>query len=237
MAFNLKKQWHKYYQGLIGTEKYFNINSQIYSLYKKLRPLIDTFARGKILDLGCGDMTHREMLKNKANEYISTDKYACHPDIDVIADINSLPFKNSEFDTVFCSQVFEHISKPWVAIKEVSRVLTKNGILILTVPHLCYLHGEPEDFYRYTKYGIEKIAKEGRLNIVKIVSTGGLIAFISTPVSILFLSIFGNIKFLSGLAYKLNYFFILFIDFLDNFLDKNNIYCYNYIAILQKKDE
>jgi len=43
----------------------------------------------------------------------------------------SLAFSDSSFDLVFCSDVFEHIPCPIRALKEVNRVLKKNGILLI----------------------------------------------------------------------------------------------------------
>jgi SAM-dependent methyltransferase len=234
---NIKENWHKFYQGYIGTSNYFYISSQIYGLYMGIKLITEKYVFGKVLDLGCGEMTYKELLKPKSKEYISLDKYACHPDIDYVADINKLPFEDNSFDVIFCSQVLEHVPRPWISIKEISRVLKPGGNLILTVPHLTYLHGEPEDYYRYTKYGIKELGKVAGLEQKEMISTGGFLSFIFTPFSIFILSISVNIKFLSNFVFFINKYFVILLDHLDKIFDKNKIYCYNYVSVFSKKND
>ena len=46
---------------------------------------------------------------------------------------------DSSIDLVIAGEVFEHLSSPLHFIKEISRVLKKNGILFLTTPNVCYI--------------------------------------------------------------------------------------------------
>lgn len=56
-----------------------------------------------------------------------------HPDIEFVkADINSMPFKDEEFDVVIAAFVIVHIKNLTKAFKEIDRVLKPNGIFILT---------------------------------------------------------------------------------------------------------
>jgi len=75
--------------------------------------------------------------------------------IDVFAKGTAIPFKNSSFDFVLCTEVMEHISEPEHLLKEVYRILKKNGKLLITVPFMVPVHEAPHDYYRYTKYGLE----------------------------------------------------------------------------------
>jgi ubiquinone/menaquinone biosynthesis C-methylase UbiE len=49
-------------------------------------------------------------------------------------DITKLTFKDNSFDIVFCSHVLEHVENDIKAMKEVFRVLKKDGFAILQVP-------------------------------------------------------------------------------------------------------
>ncbi|MFA5828062.1 MAG: class I SAM-dependent methyltransferase [Candidatus Shapirobacteria bacterium] len=49
-------------------------------------------------------------------------------------DLMNLSFSDQTFDIVLSSDVFEHISKPYLAHKEIYRVLKPGGIHIFTVP-------------------------------------------------------------------------------------------------------
>jgi SAM-dependent methyltransferase len=65
-------------------------------------------------------------------EYTTTDLHS--PLADVKADICALPFKNEEYDLIFCNHVLEHIPNDQKAMQELYRVLKKGGTLIAQVP-------------------------------------------------------------------------------------------------------
>ena len=73
--------------------------------------------------------------------------------VDIVSDIISIPVENDSFDNVLCTEVFEHISQPELAIKEFSRILKPGGRLFLTFPVCCLNHMAPY-FYSsgYSKY-------------------------------------------------------------------------------------
>ena len=56
------------------------------------------------------------------------------PLADVKADICNLPFKDNEFDYIFCNHVLEHIPDDNQAMSELFRVLAPNGIGIFQIP-------------------------------------------------------------------------------------------------------
>lgn len=69
-------------------------------------------------------------LKNL--DYITADLYS--PIVDVKADILDLPFKDNEFDVVFCNHVLEHIIDDAKAMSELYRVMKPGGWGIFQVP-------------------------------------------------------------------------------------------------------
>ncbi len=80
------------------------------------------------LNLGCGE--------ERMGGYVNVDiNELAKPDI--IHDLNSIPypFKDNEFDEVYCSHVLEHLREPFKVMKEMHRILKDSGILILKVPH------------------------------------------------------------------------------------------------------
>lgn len=103
---------------------------------------------GLVLDAGCGpglysmaisvggiqviggdiDKGKVEVLKNMVEQLGSE---SVSPSV---SDLTVLPFKDSSFDAVLCSDVLEHIKHDRRAVKEFSRVLKKGGRLIVTVP-------------------------------------------------------------------------------------------------------
>ncbi len=95
----------------------------------------------RYLDYGCFDGKFiYETKKNKDIEYIGVDK---NKDIIKKNPYNQklihfekfpLPFKNSYFDGVTILDVLEHIYRQDEVLKEINRILKKNGELIITVP-------------------------------------------------------------------------------------------------------
>ena len=92
--------------------------------------------------------------------------------LNVLGDMTALPFKEATFDSILCTQTLEHISVPWLVIREMA-VLLSGGWLYLTVPFLGDpLHQEPYDFYRYTKYSLKHLLKNAGLFPVSILPWG-----------------------------------------------------------------
>lgn len=48
-----------------------------------------------------------------------------------VGDAHALPYKVGTFDVVVCTEVLEHVEDPQSVLKEIKRVLKKNGILVV----------------------------------------------------------------------------------------------------------
>lgn len=99
-----------------------------------------------ILNLGSG-------TKIKRKDAVNVDFYP-FANVDVVADITKLPFKDNSVDAVICESVLEHMKDPWSAIKEMRRVLKPKGLAYITVPFMAGFHSSPEDYYRWSKEGL-----------------------------------------------------------------------------------
>ena len=126
-----------------------------YRLQRYVSRYINRYVDGDCLDAGCGRSPYRSMLAAKATEVVSLDVEDRGGGADLIGDIQNLTqIQEASFDTVFCSQVLEHVPRPWEAFSEFARVLRPGGRLILTVPHLSVIHEAPHDYFRNTQYGM-----------------------------------------------------------------------------------
>jgi SAM-dependent methyltransferase len=95
-----------------------------------------------------------------AGQWIGIDMQPGHG-VDIVADIHDLPAEwEGRFSAVLCSEVLEHVARPWVALPMLSRVIRPDGWIIVTTLTSFPLHGFPDDFYRYTRSGLELLLKD-----------------------------------------------------------------------------
>jgi len=110
-----------------------------------LKKIILKFSRGKqkILDVGGFDGYISRKIKStrpKSSFYVlDTDKkgleIAQKNGLKVVnSSVTKIPFKSETFDLVLCLDLIEHVKKDSIMVKEISRVMKKKGILILSTP-------------------------------------------------------------------------------------------------------
>jgi len=73
---------------------------------------------------------------------------------------NKKIIRNNTFDTIICTEVLEHTSNPFDAIKEIYRILKHKGFLHLTVPLNFRIHGPFPDYWRFTEHGLKNVLKD-----------------------------------------------------------------------------
>ncbi|MFQ5765520.1 MAG: class I SAM-dependent methyltransferase, partial [Rhodospirillales bacterium] len=74
---------------------------------------------------------------------------------DMVGDIVDFDFGGRAFDVVVMAEVLEHVRQPDRAIKAVHGILKPGGSLILSAPFVFPIHDRPDDYYRFTRYGLE----------------------------------------------------------------------------------
>ena len=77
----------------------------------------------------------------------------------IIGDAQALGVRDAAFDVVLCTEVLEHLREPQQAIDEMFRVLKPGGRLLLTTRFLFPIHDAPDDYFRYTKYGLRYLLR------------------------------------------------------------------------------
>jgi SAM-dependent methyltransferase len=97
-------------------------------------------------------------------------------DTHIRTDIHSLGLlKPSFFDLIICTQVFEHIVRPYEAAQSLWKSLKPGGQVIITAPHICPFHPVPypdKDFFRYTHMGLQNVLKEAGFRVLEVVPGG-----------------------------------------------------------------
>lgn len=143
-------------------------------------------ANSRILDAGAGELQYKKYCDHL--DYVSQDfgdydgvgnssglqmSNWDNSKIDIRSDITSIPQPDKSFDAIMCIEVFEHLPDPISAIREFSRLLRKNGTLIITAPFCSLTHFAPFHFYTgFNKYFYEKHLAESGFEIVEISPNG-----------------------------------------------------------------
>lgn len=87
------------------------------------------YIHGDVLDFGCGSKPYQDIFNYK--NYVGVDTNGAHPhqkeSVDVLYDGKQLPFQGQKFDTVFSSQVFEHVEDIDFSLDEIYRILRPGG--------------------------------------------------------------------------------------------------------------
>ncbi|MEC3877991.1 class I SAM-dependent methyltransferase [Parapedobacter sp. 10938] len=125
---------------------------------------------GKLLDFGCGSKPYKALFA--VSEYVGADIEVSGHDhrseeIDVYYDGNTLPFADESFDSIFSSEVFEHVFNLPQILDELHRVLKPGGKMLITVPFVWDEHEIPYDFARYTSFGLKHILQEKGFVVVQ----------------------------------------------------------------------
>lgn len=105
----------------------------------------------QVLDVGCGNSEYADLFPNMVSVDIDSNRYP-----DIIGDICDLNMiKDNSFQCILCTEVLEHCKEPQLAINELMRVLEPNGTLLLSTRFIYPMHDTPNDFFRFTEYGLK----------------------------------------------------------------------------------
>ncbi|HEU0030815.1 MAG TPA: methyltransferase domain-containing protein [Kofleriaceae bacterium] len=78
---------------------------------------------------------------------------------DIVADLCKWR-ADEPFDAIICSEVLEHVWAPHLAVENMFASLREGGKLILTAPFVLPIHAAPNDFFRYTRHGLEVLLRD-----------------------------------------------------------------------------
>jgi len=75
---------------------------------------------------------------------------------DVVGDAHKISqyFGNQKFDAIFSISVFEHLAMPWIAAREISKLLYVGSVTYHSSHFAWPLHEKPWDFWRFSDEGL-----------------------------------------------------------------------------------
>ena len=128
------------------------------------------------MDFGCGSKPYKSLFNNVA-EYIGVDYDSpghshANEQIDVFYDGKHLPFPDNHFDSIFSTEVFEHIFNLPDILRELNRVLKPGGRILITCPFAICEHEVPNDFARYTSFAMKDMLEKNGFSVLHLDKSG-----------------------------------------------------------------
>lgn len=87
--------------------------------------------------------------------------------VDIVGSVLDLPFDSDSVGLVVCQEVLEHVSHPFLAMKEIHRVIKPGGVAFVQLPFILGDHPCPDDYWRFTRQGIVELAQQAGFTDVK----------------------------------------------------------------------
>ncbi len=117
------------------------MNRNTQQLIEKLEP-----QKLKVLEISGSSWENRGFISYKSLEYPNYD--VCEAPL------------NETFDLIIAEQVFEHLTRPYKAGKNVFNMLNRDGRFLITLPFLIRVHDYPIDCSRWTQTGLKYFLEE-----------------------------------------------------------------------------
>lgn len=137
------------------------IRSQFYCM--NLKP------NSTVLDIGSASLEYRIKVQPyiEQNVFEPLKSIKCrifHLDskefdgVDIVCEVNDLSNIRDQYDLIFCTNLLEHIYDRNKLAKDISKLLQKDGHLIVTVPYELNYHPDPIDtLYRPTPNDLKRL--------------------------------------------------------------------------------
>ena len=144
-----------------GTEEHLrffpNLTWQSNPQIDAVRAMVPEGAR--VVDLGSGGRQISERT-------ICVDKLPL-PHVNLISDVERLPFREGSIDLLFATGLLEHVEDDRRVLAEVARVLKPGGIVHVELPFLQQYHEDPIDCRRFTVPGLARELQRVGLKTVR----------------------------------------------------------------------
>tara|TARA_A100001015_G_C14723319_1_gene606819 strand:+ start:65 stop:739 length:675 start_codon:yes stop_codon:yes gene_type:complete len=173
-------------EDLISFIKRIKMNNYYIKNQKDFRDKIlkEIETKDKVLDIGMAMRDKHEKIKSDLLETLDVNDFGDYPDIvcDVCSNINGL---ENRYDKIICLAILEHVYDPFKAVENLTKMLSKNGVIYGYVPYMYYYHAPKslkfQDYFRFSRDALAYLFKD-----FKSVELFPIRGRISTPLNILF---------------------------------------------------
>lgn len=146
-----KKWLGKYYytlgRDIVAPTYPFNYSKWIHHY---LNPTTDI-----VVDAGCGN--------HRVDENVICMDLFDYDAVDIVCNLDSLPFKRNSVDAFVTRSVLEHVPDPPTVIDGFFRCTRSNGIGMHLIPFLFPFHASPYDFQRFTHMGLKFLFEKWKI--------------------------------------------------------------------------
>jgi SAM-dependent methyltransferase len=114
--------------------------------------------RPRLLDVGCGEKPYQRLFAPYVADYVGVD--VANPAADLEGTVEAIPVADASFDLVLCTQTLEHAAAPTRAVRELRRVVAPGGRVLASTHGVQVYHPNPDDLWRWTHAGLERLFGE-----------------------------------------------------------------------------
>jgi SAM-dependent methyltransferase len=139
-------------------------------------------AQARFLDAGAGEGRFRHEFSHTCYTGVDLaigDVVWDYSGLDAIATLTELPFPDGTFEASICTQVLEHVTEPYLVLKEIYRTLKPGGRIFLAAPQSWHQHQKPHDYFRYTSFGFRYLLEKCGFQVESMEPLGGYFWFLS----------------------------------------------------------
>jgi hypothetical protein len=134
--------------------------------------------RGSLLEVGCGDQPYRKLVPPECR-YLGIDQGGTKDAFDmgsneeiILYSGSIFPSSDSAFDSLFHTEVLEHVFHHREFLRECRRVLKAQGEMMFSVPFQARFHFAPHDYFRYTPSALQALLEEAGFEDITIAPRG-----------------------------------------------------------------
>ena len=121
----------------------------------------------RVLDYGCADVPYRHLFPPEA-EFVPADLEGNPYATLYLNQDGTVPADAQSFDAVLSTQVLEHVEQPARYLSECFRVLRSEGRLLLSTHGIFLYHPDPEDYWRWTRAGLERAVRDAGFEVDRV---------------------------------------------------------------------
>ncbi len=136
----------------------------------------------RVLDAGAGEGKYSRLFLRQ--QYCGVDlgvgdRQWNYGKLDTVADLLALPFADRCFDACINVVTLEHVRQPGCALHEIARVLKPGAKLLLVAPQEWEIHQAPNDYFRFTRFGLQHLLDDAGFTGIVINPVGGYFRLLS----------------------------------------------------------